>query len=239
MVFLSTPSARRATQLLRSDACKPGNFYPRPPRGGRPLSFPGISIYHSYFYPRPPRGGRLFCCPLPAADNGISIHALREEGDSAPTAGVLARRNFYPRPPRGGRLVRVFVLCDTNIFLSTPSARRATDLNDERAKLTKISIHALREEGDAPAYCEQTSFCYFYPRPPRGGRLAVKCINHFVICISIHALREEGDGLQSLQVGRLRHFYPRPPRGGRLCGENTTEAWEQFLSTPSARRATR
>ena len=91
--------------------------------------------------------------------------------------------------------MRVFVLCDTNIFLSTPSARRATDLNDERAKLTKISIHALREEGDAPAYCEQTSFCYFYPRPPRGGRLAVKCINHFVICISIHALREEGDPL--------------------------------------------
>ena len=58
------------------------------------------------FYPRPPRGGR----PLRQRDGGttdyISIHALREEGDgctchSRPDAG-----HFYPRPPRGGRLSR-------------------------------------------------------------------------------------------------------------------------------------
>ena len=39
------------------------------------------ATYLKYFYPRPPRGGR----PLPAARCGahwpISIHALREEGD--------------------------------------------------------------------------------------------------------------------------------------------------------------
>ena len=34
----------------------------------------------------------------------ISIHALREEGDRCPPAGIPASRNFYPRPPRGGRL---------------------------------------------------------------------------------------------------------------------------------------
>ena len=56
----------------------------------------------------------------------ISIHALREEGDSVPTADGTAQRNFYPRPPRGGRLVPfgLPVLC------------------------CSISIHALREEGD-------------------------------------------------------------------------------------------
>ena len=35
----------------------------------------------------------------------------------------------------------------------------------------RISIHALREEGDKttlPAVC---LLLYFYPRPPRGGRL--------------------------------------------------------------------
>ena len=36
----------------------------------------------------------------------------------------------------------------TPTFLSTPSARRATALDAENAADVKISIHALREEGD-------------------------------------------------------------------------------------------
>ena len=58
---------------------------------------------------------------------------------------------------------------------------------------SKISIHALREEGDRAT----TS-----PRSNHG--------------ISIHALREEGDGAAQLPTGAVRDFYPRPPRGGRL-----------------------
>ena len=34
------------------------------------------------------------------------------------------------------------------LFLSTPSARRATELADAENPDAKISIHALREEGD-------------------------------------------------------------------------------------------
>ena len=58
----------------------------------------------------------------------ISIHALREEGDRA--GGRVRERpvNFYPRPPRGGRRVERMVLTMKKIFLSTPSARRATVL---------------------------------------------------------------------------------------------------------------
>ena len=57
---------------------------------------------------------------------GISIHALREEGD--------------PRRPRLPQHIKE--------FLSTPSARRATI--DQQAEIDSylISIHALREEGD-------------------------------------------------------------------------------------------
>ena len=33
-------------------------------------------------------------------------------------------------------------------FLSTPSARRATSMSCGKAKEMRISIHALREEGD-------------------------------------------------------------------------------------------
>ena len=38
-VFLSTPSARRATQNAWYSIAIPHNFYPRPPRGGRPQCY--------------------------------------------------------------------------------------------------------------------------------------------------------------------------------------------------------
>ena len=56
-------------------------------------------------------------------------------------------------------------------FLSTPSARRATKALERELTWTKISIHALREEGDARAGINEEDYTYFYPRPPRGGRL--------------------------------------------------------------------
>ena len=123
----------------------------------------------------------------------ISIHALREEGDgsdlhqstlvglflSTPSARratsdgrcpSVPARNFYPRPPRGGRPTATVGETDSYEFLSTPSARRATHLRRCAEDALKISIHALREEGDV--------------FPPAGA---------FVQKISIHALREEGD----------------------------------------------
>ena len=42
---------------------------------------PGLAVA-KYFYPRPPRGGRPFVGFLAGERQGISIHALREEGDS-------------------------------------------------------------------------------------------------------------------------------------------------------------
>ncbi len=56
------------------------------------------------------------------------------------------------------------------IFLSTPSARRATSRQRRGECLRHISIHALREEGDAKFVCSECAWTDFYPRPPRGGR---------------------------------------------------------------------
>ena len=57
------------------------------------------------------------------------------------------------------------------LFLSTPSARRATVLVGVCVNRCKISIHALREEGDRHHLAGLTAhFQHFYPRPPRGGR---------------------------------------------------------------------
>ena len=124
--FLSTPSARRATTVSLHFAVTAKNFYPRPPRGGRP--FP---------HRRQDRDGQ------------ISIHALREEGDVGCRTTTKARRNFYPRPPRGGRRRAQPMRAAPRQFLSTPSARRATIGDVLELCVVGISIHALREEGDS------------------------------------------------------------------------------------------
>ncbi len=72
------PRGGRPAPLVRS--AQLGYFYPRPPRGGRPGS-PLRITPQPYFYPRPPRGGRRYCHRLPDRLWPISIHALREEGD--------------------------------------------------------------------------------------------------------------------------------------------------------------
>ena len=56
-----------------------------------------------------------------------------------------------------------------------------------------ISIHALREEGDASAPHSTSTPRNFYPRPPRGGRRRRHTSDRHPRRISIHALREEGD----------------------------------------------
>ena len=60
-------------------------------------------------------------------------------------------------------------------------------------KRMKISIHALREEGDRGVQRGQQQQGDFYPRPPRGGRPCENGCGAYWEDISIHALREEGD----------------------------------------------
>ena len=190
------------------------NFYPRPPRGGRHVRHFFASIDHRFL--STPSARRA--TPLPGENRlgrGISIHALREEGDRRPR---LRSSN-------------------TRIFLSTPSARRATLQGVPTATDWEISIHALREEGDPSDYRPNAWTGDFYPRPPRGGRPGVVPASRSPVMISIHALREEGDvrlcrpcirPLISIHALReegdvfpsassvvLINFYPRPPRGGR------------------------
>ena len=100
---------------------------------------------------------------------------------------------FYPRPPRGGRQTAVSTAVKGLIFLSTPSARRATDEHAHGMTTGKISIHALREEGDTTHEEGTSDETHFYPRPPRGGRHNSFTQNALQADISIHALREEGD----------------------------------------------
>ena len=234
--FLSTPSARRATfsPKQKQRFCK--YFYPRPPRGGRLLSS-ALGKYPRQFLSTPsarrattawmeqtdaeiflstPSARRATCCgDVAEVCVQISIHALREEGDCAAGNSTVRRMDFYPRPPRGGRPRRRKHSDRRTRFLSTPSARRATYTEWYKSKGGKISIHALREEGDKLHRLIVKFKFYFYPRPPRGGRHDHNITGSIMTLISIHALREEGDITCCSRSSRHSDFYPRPPRGGR------------------------
>ena len=104
----------------------------------------------------------------------------------------------------------------------------------------RISIHALREEGDHPTRPYVPAGTHFYPRPPRGGR---RQQGHLLLkspAISIHALREEGDpsarpgrpGPYEISIHALREE-------GDLLATALGTPTGKFLSTPSARRATK
>ena len=124
--FLSTPSARRAT------------------------AYPAYNTRHQHnFYPRPPRGGRLGDITKIHGDKIISIHALREEGDLGRWTFLLhSSISIHALREEGDLLIPTCERAD-RLFLSTPSARRATRQCYYLLRWQRISIHALREEGDA------------------------------------------------------------------------------------------
>ena len=171
---------------------------------------------------------------------GISIHALREEGDGrlryfghqAEIISIHALREE-------GDDKHALVVKLLKIFLSTPSARRATGL--------------VADIGDVLGH--------FYPRPPRGGRRSLGVSTLYYAEISIHALREEGDrtahGISNAAYRFLSTPSARRATGAdegirqaqaisihalREEGDVTDSARSpmilSFLSTPSARRAT-
>ena len=78
----------------------------------------------------------------------ISIHALREEGDGRDRSfRLLVSISIHARREEGDQplCMEQRLQC---IFLSTPSARRATEYYISVVVPGIISIHALREEGD-------------------------------------------------------------------------------------------
>ena len=138
--FLSTPSARRATAVRTACALLFCNFYPRPPRGGRPFEKLRVKACFSFlstpsarrathggqkciltilnFYPRPPRGGRLAVLPITISDF-----------------------YFYPRPPRGGRQQKQ----RENTLLLSHYTPLCTNCKEMLAKQTAKSHRYLRK----------------------------------------------------------------------------------------------
>ena len=170
----------------------------------------------------------------------ISIHALREEGDSKDGTIAGGAKNFNPRPPRGGRPKQQNYFIPRQVFQSTPSARRATLSSAAKPRrASNFNPRPPRGGRRTAAGPRGRAAKNFNPRPPRGGRpvpsgICVPGVPVFQstpsarrattageamplhLQISIHALREEGD---DTAVGTSLYNLG-------------------FQSTPSARRAT-
>ena len=239
MYFYPLPP-RGGRQRQRYDGCAGRNFYPRPPRGGRRTLYHKSSLTMRDFYPRPPRGGRRIASGLAVLGLLFLSTPSARRATQKCSEYAASTCNFYPRPPRGGRpgahrhsgrydAISIHALREEGdyasrslslsviLFLSTPSARRATSSRKQAAWFRN----------------------YFYPRPPRGGRPPLWRSLRASAKISIHALREEGDGfvvdlcvfgfafLSTPSARRATFAFARSQV--HLCG---------FLSTPSARRAT-
>ena len=216
------------------------DFYPRPPRGGRQqpwtvtLDDGTISIHALR-----EEGDRAALLGA-GVSVSISIHALREEGDRSRRRPLQSQRrisihalreegdNFRPGTLKKYQAISIHALREEGdisqrlcfpvrlLFLSTPSARRATDDSQPDDETKGISIHALREEGDEYLVL--------------GGVSAV---------ISIHALREEGDAEFLLADCWGVLFLSTPSARRATDGISFATINGEFLSTPSARRATR
>ncbi len=79
----------------------------------------------------------------------------------------------------------------------------------------------------------------FYPRPPRGGRPALRLGELFGIKVSTHVLLAEDDTPEDIGYTEFQGFYPRPPRGGRHKPQIIIHREIMFLPTSSSRRTTR
>ena len=163
------------------------DFYPRPPRGGRPSRAPCGARLNKGFLPTP--SARRATTPVQQKNLfvAISTHALREEGDLISSNAIAA------------------------ISISTHALREEGDRSASTVlSLPLISTHALREEGDPEDCSHGLSFGNFYPRPPRGGRRAPAIQGGQPLDISTHALREEGDSASFVSSLNPSIFLPTP-----------------------------
>ena len=188
-------------------------FYPRPPRGGRPIATSSSLSYHDFLSTSPAWGTtRLstmrtmrelnFLSTSPAWGTTAHLVALLAAGkdflSTSPAWGTTdscdgtdaSGSSFYPRPPRGGRLPKL------NAGISHSA----------------LSIHVPRVGDDALSLSGSCGrHCFLSTSPAWGTTLTV--------------MRASARG---------NTFYPRPPRGGRLWRFCTAVLPLPFLSTSPA-----
>ena len=171
MLFLSTPSARRATILpCNTTGVHDISIHALREEGDHALLYRDWE--NGRFLSTP--SARRATCRRPATgktnNEFLSTPSARRATSFALTLSAPAW-NFYPRPPRGGRR------------------------SGEKGRFLPLYFYPRPPRGGRPLKIEQkhSPELHFYPRPPRGGRQPQDGSVLRRYTISIHALREEGD----------------------------------------------
>ena len=115
--FLSTSPVWGTTANLSGAVLPDGNFYPRPPYGGRLCSILCATGERVISIHVPRMGDDAQTAPtLGRAINDISIHVPRMGDDLPPAVQVKVYQDFYPRPPYGGRQHCAAVLARRRLY---------------------------------------------------------------------------------------------------------------------------
>ena len=202
--FLSTPSGWRAT-WDKSETYIDTEFLSTP-SGWRATTHPVDVVVQkiiSIHALRVEGDARLYRGVLISR---ISIHALRVEGDGRDMIQDLNKLQFLSTPS-GWRATAFFFngFSHVSVFLSTPSGWRATYHVVQVRLFYRISIHALRVEGDAARYA-----CWIP-----------------TTTISIHALRVEGDCAGASPLRAQTCGFLSTPSGWRA----TTKEYRKIMGT--------
>ena len=168
-----------------------GDFYPRPPGGGR--HYEVLCKLAAFLFLSTPSGWRATVDRMPvvfiyrflstpsgwrATDmteqlglaHVISIHALRVEGDCIFSSSSTILFKFLSTPSGWRRLSSVTQRAFAFIFLSTPSGWRATASRFVLVVSPRFLSTPSGWRATAKKLRVSRGKYHFYPRPPGGGR---------------------------------------------------------------------
>ena len=153
--------------------------------------------------------------PAPTAESEewtISIHALHEESDMRCTSVLLRVTSFQSTLSMRRATYTSCGIVFHIRFQSTLSMRRATGYRPDDNPGVTISIHALHEESDYNRSMDILDTTLFQSTLSMRRATTRKHVKARQAAISIHALHEESDQLQDcMPLLRYHHFNPRSP----------------------------
>ena len=216
----------------------PTYFYPRSPRGERPLAFELVHVDAVISIHAPREGSDGARAQGHRLNLSISIHAPREGSDPASPGCPRWRGHFYPRSPRGERRPPG---CPpamwTHFYPRSPRGERQSP--PFWSWPVSVFLSTLPARGATASWMSTCVVVIFQSTLPARGATVTAFLVLAGIRISIHAPREGSDGMMYILPPYPMIFLSTLPARGATFSAQTAAALPQFLSTLPARGATK
>ena len=169
------------------------DFYPRSPRGERPIKFYKIVFLSIFLSTLPARGATMVCRQRRRAGQHFYPRSPRGERRTVRRPPSSRTDNFYPRSPRGERRCPATPTSNSKGFLSTLPARGAT-LTKSRPRWTlrPISIHAPREGSDNAGRMDSYHAAEFLSTLPARGATQERFVQEYLVDLFLSTLPARG-----------------------------------------------